>query len=381
MLQVTLPKTRLDTSTHDAGHIAELSVIIPTFNEFDNVAPLLEKLERALTGIHWEAVFVDDDSPDGTSALLRQHARTDPRVRVVQRIGRRGLSSAVVEGILSTSTPYIAVIDADMQHDERLLPKMFDILSHDEADLVVGSRYVAEGGVGDWTKSRQRISHAATLLSHLVMKAPLADPMSGFFMITREAFETAVRALSIQGYKILLDIVASASPALRVKELPYVFKSREHGESKLDTLVSLEFLTLLLDKLVGRWVPVKLVLFGFIGGLGVFLHMAVLGALLLLGHVSFLAAQTVATVAAMTGNFFLNNIFTYRDRRLRGVIPILRGLLSFYVICGIGAVANVGIANFAYTSHHSWWVSGLAGILVAVGWNYGASSLFTWRNR
>lgn len=363
------------------ARIADVAVIVPTFKEADNVVLLIEKLRQALDGIAWEVVFVDDDSPDGTIDVLAKVARTDARVRFLQRLGRRGLSSAVIEGILSTSAPYVAVIDADMQHDERLLSKMYAILSRNSVDLVVGSRYTADGGVGSWNKTRYRISRFATMLSRLVTKTELADPMSGFFMLRRSKFDEAVRHLSAQGYKILLDIVASSSSKLQVVELPYVFRQREHGESKLDTLVSLEFLTLVLDKLIGRWVPVRLFMFATVGALGVVVHMGTLGLLLRIGQLPFISAQAVATLTAMTANFFLNNIFTYRDKRIRGIGAMTRALLSFYAVCSVGALANVGVANTFFTSHYSWWLSALAGIIVGLGWNYSATALFTWRNR
>lgn len=358
---------------------AKLAIIVPTFNECDNIVPLLDKIEAALPGIAWEAVFVDDESKDGTPAVITERCRTDPRVRIIRRIGRRGLSSAVVEGILSTSTPYIAVIDADMQHDERILRTMLASLEAGEADLAVGTRYASDGGFGDWDARRKTISLVATKLSALVVKADLSDPMSGFFMIRREAFEAAVHRLSSQGYKILLDIVASSPEPLCIKEFPYIFRSRQHGESKLDALVSLEYLMLLLDKAVGSWIPPRFVLFMGIGGLGVFVHMAVLAIFLKAEGSAFVTAQSAAAVTAMTFNFFLNNALTYRDKRLKGFWPVLGGLLSFYLVCSVGAVANVGIANFMFRHAYSWYLSGVAGILVGAVWNYAASSIFTWR--
>lgn len=362
----------------------ELAIIVPTFNERGNVIPLLEKVEEALearTAVSWEVVFVDDDSSDGTAAAVIERSRTDSRVRILRRIGRRGLSSAVVEGILSTTSPYVAVIDADMQHDERLLAQMLEALRGGKYDLVVGTRYTGDGGVGDWDKHRQTISWVATKLSALVVRANLSDPMSGFFMIRREAFEASLHYLSLQGYKILLDIVASAPTPLRIKELPYVFRTRQHGESKLDALVSLEYLTLLLDKLFGRWLPAKFILFMTIGGVGVFVHMGVLTFLLKAVGTSFVVGQGAATVVAMTFNFFLNNMLTYRDKRLRGFWPVLGGLISFYLVCSIGAVSNVGIANALFSRDYSWWVSAVAGIVVGAVWNYAASSVFTWRKK
>ena len=357
----------------------ELVVVVPTFNERDNVAPLLGNLAHALAGIDWEVVFVDDDSTDGTVGTLEQACRGDRRVRAVRRLGRRGLASAVVEGIQSDFAPFVAVMDADLQHDERLLAPMLEALRRDEADLVVGSRYTADGAVGGMDVRRRRISKVATHLSRLVLRGrDLSDPMSGFFMLKRHAFDAAARRLSLEGYKILLDIVASSPASLRIKEMPYTFRMRVHGQSKLDSLVALDYLTLLLEKLVGRWVPVRFLLFTAVGSVGVFLHMAMLAALLGLG-ISFIAAQTAATAIAIAGNFLLNNVLTYRDRRLTGPGPLLLGLLSFYAVCSVGAIANVGIANFLFVQHYAWWVSGICGILVGAVWNYAASALFTWR--
>jgi dolichol-phosphate mannosyltransferase len=257
---------------------------------------------------------------------------------------------------------------------------MLEILRKDEADVVVGSRYLAEGGVGDWGKGRRAISRTATLLSRLVLRGrKLTDPMSGFFMLKRPVFDAAVRRLSQEGYKILLDIVASSPRTVRIKEVAYVFGTRQHGQSKLDSLVVLDYLTLLLDKLLGRWVPVRFLMFTAVGSVGVLLHMAVLAAALRSG-VAFLPAQTAATAVAIAGNFFLNNALTYRDKRLKGFGPVLLGLGSFYAVCSVGAVANVGIANFLFAEqHYAWWVSGIAGILVGAVWNYATSALFTWR--
>jgi dolichol-phosphate mannosyltransferase len=357
----------------------DLVVVVPTFNECDNIAPLLAKLAVALQGIHWEVVFVDDDSTDGTIAVLEQACRSDRRVRSVRRLGRRGLASAVVEGIQTSFAPFIAVMDADLQHDERLLAPMLAMLRNDEADIVVGSRYVAEGGVGDWDRRRRRISLVATQLSRLVLKGrALTDPMSGFFMLKRATFDAAVRRLSQEGYKVLLDIVASSPAAPRIKEVPYVFGLRRHGESKLDSLVILDYLTLLLDKLIGRWVPVRFLMFTAVGSVGVLLHMTVLAAAHGLG-LPFLSAQTAATAIAIAGNFFLNNALTYRDKRLKGLRPLLLGLVTFYAVCAIGAIANVGIANFLFVQDYAWWVSGICGVLVGAVWNYAASAIFTWR--
>jgi dolichol-phosphate mannosyltransferase len=366
--------------THRLVGPVELTVVLPTFNERDNVEPLVERLEAVLAGIEWEAIFVDDDSQDGTAEHVRAISRHKPYIRCLQRLGRRGLSTACIEGVLASSAPFIAVMDADLQHDETLLPRMLAALKGDALDIVIGSRYVDGGGLGDWDASRARISDLATRLSRLVVKADLRDPMSGFFMMRRPAFEAAVRDLSGQGFKILIDLFASSPRPLAFKELPYQFRLRQHGESKLDTLVAWEYLQLLLDKLIGHLVPVRFALFAMIGGLGLFVHLAVLGVVLKTLGVDFTLAQSVATVTAMSSNFFLNNWFTYRDRRLHGW-RLLRGLLSFYVVCSVGAFGNVGIAAYVFHADQSWWLAGIAGAIVGSVWNYATSAVFTWRDK
>jgi dolichol-phosphate mannosyltransferase len=355
----------------------ELAVIIPTLNERENVPLIVERLNRVLAGIAWEVIFVDDDSPDGTADAVRVLAQHQGNIRCVQRIGRRGLSSACIEGMLASAAPYLAVMDGDLQHDETLLPRMLDKIKAERLDVVVASRHVGDGGVGEWAKSRIRISDFATRLSRIVVKAELSDPMSGFFVIDRSAFTRAMRQLSGQGFKILLDLFASTPRPFAFAELPLQFRERLHGESKLDTLVAWEYLMLLLQKLIGPAVPVRFLLFSLIGGLGVGVHLTTLWTVL--HFADFPAAQAAATVVAMTGNFLLNNLFTYRDRRLKGW-RILSGLASFYAVCGIGAVANVGVAA-SIAGHHAWWLAGLSGAAVSVVWNYVMSSIFTWSAR
>jgi dolichol-phosphate mannosyltransferase len=356
---------------------AELAVVIPVLNERDNIAPLVERLTDALAGIRWEAIFVDDDSPDGTADTVRALARFQSNIRCVQRLGRRGLASACVEGILSSAAPYVAVMDGDLQHDETLLPQMLTRIKAEGLDVIVASRYTDAGSVGEWQRSRVVISDVAGRLSRLVVKADLTDPMSGFFMVERNAFAAAMRSLTGQGFKILLDLFASSPRPLVFAEVPLTFRQRLHGESKLDTLVAWEYLMLVLQKLVGPAVPVRFLLFSLIGALGVGTHLLTLWFGTHLLAIAFPVAQAIATLVAMTGNFLLNNLFTYRDRRLRGR-RLVTGLISFYAVCGAGGAANVGVASYVAGGHHSWWLAGLAGAAVSVVWNYAMSSIFTW---
>ena len=371
-LKSAAPQKRAVTAT------CEIAVIAPTLNERENVDELVKRLDAVLAGRAWETVFVDDDSTDGMPQALVEAAQGDPRVRVIRRIGRRGLSTAVVEGVLSTSAPIVAVMDADLQHDERVLPDMIARLEKGDCDIVVGSRYVEGGGVGDWSAQRQAFSRFATKLAQIVVKAELSDPMSGFFVVRRGAFEGAVRRLSGQGFKILLDVLASSPKPLRVAETPYTFRQRLHGESKLDSAVLYDYAALLLDKTVGRYVPTRFVMFAAVGGVGVLVHFAVLSAMFQAMGQGFALSQTTAAVVAMTFNFFVNNSLTYRDRRLRGW-RMAWGLLSFYLVCSVGVFANVGIANALFQESYAWWLSAVAGILVGAVWNYAASAVFTWK--
>lgn len=356
----------------------ELSIIVPTFNERDNVCALVGRLESCLAPICWEVIFVDDDSPDGTADLVRQIGRRDPRIRCLQRFGRHGLSSACIEGMLSSSAPYLAVIDGDLQHDETLLPRMLETLRSGDIDIVIGSRYVSGGGLGDWDHTRATISRFATRLSKLVLRADLTDPMSGFFMIRREAFHEVVRQLSGIGFKILVDIFASSPQPWRFKELPYQFRNRQAGESKLDNRAAWDYLLLLLDKMIGHVIPVRFVAFALAGGVGVAIHLLVLFLLLKGLHVGFVTSQSIATVVAMMSNFALNNMLTYRDMRLKGW-QWYRGLVSFVLVCSVGALANVSIASFLFEKGNFWLFSALVGIIVGAVWNYAVTGTYTWK--
>jgi len=355
---------------------AELTVVVPTFEERDNIAPLLARLATALEGIAWEVVFVDDDSPDGTAEAVRAVARADRRVRIVQRLGRRGLSGACIEGILSSAAPYVAVMDADLQHDPTLLPRMLARLAADELDLVIGSRYAAGGTTGSWSRRRRLISRLGSRTARWLLHLPdLTDPLSGFFMLRREAFESCARRLSQQGFKVLLDILASAPQPLRVVEMPYRFAPRTHGTSKLDAAVAWQFGWLIVEKLSGRLLPARFLMFSLVGASGVLVQLAALAALRL--ALPFAAAQAYAVLLAMTTNYLLNNALTYRDQRLRGR-EFWRGLATFYAICSLGAVANVGVGTLLYARGELWWFAGLASAVVGAAWNFGASRFYTW---
>jgi len=355
----------------------ELSVIVPTLNEAQNVPIMVARLAQALAGVKWEVIFVDDNSPDGTAAAARRIAQVDPRVRCLRRIARRGLAGACVEGMLASSASAVAVVDGDLQHDETQLPPMLESLRQG-ADLVVGTRFAAGGtAASGFSRLRHWGSHLAAATARRFLGVRLSDPMSGFFMMRRDVFDALASRLSTHGFKVLLDIVASSPQPLKIVELPFEFRARRHGQSKLDSLIVLEYLGLVLAKLSGDWVSIRFLLFALVGATGLFVHLWALQQALRFG-LPFDWAQTVAAYVAMTSNFLLNNQLTYRDRRLNGLAAV-KGLFTFYAVCSVGTIANVGVANWVYGSRPSWWLAGTAGALMGVVFNYAASSVLTWR--
>ena len=358
--------------------VLQVAVVVPTYNEADNILVLANKLHDALDGHYqWEMIVVDDDSRDGTADIVDVAAQAGNTIRCIRRIGRRGLSTAVIEGCLATYAPLIVVMDADLQHDERIEPQMLEHLSDLSCDLVVATRYADGGSTGEWNKTRKTGSSVATWLARLATPADISDPMSGFFGIRRDIFLKAAPQLSGAGFKILLDIAASSPCPLRIVEVPYTFRLRAAGESKLSATVVFDYIGMIVEKRSLGWVPARFVLFGCTGLAGVAVHMTTLYLLNRVGGLGFDLSQAAAVVVAMTFNFLVNNTLTYSDRRLRGTSTLL-GLIRFYLVCGTGALSNVGVADFVFTHGSGWFVSGLAGAFVASVFNFAMSSRYVW---
>ena len=355
-----------------------VTVIIPTFCERENIPLVLGRLDAVLGEFDWEVVFVDDDSDDGSAGVLLGLCREHPHVRAIRRIGRRGLASACIEGMASSSAELFAVMDADLQHDETVLPKMIEAFRREPGlDLAVGTRYSGCGGMGNWSKGRQLVSRVATQMEKLLLRTPLSDPMSGFFVLRRELFEETVHSMTGKGFKILLDLVLSSRRELRTEEFPYEFRTRCHGESKLDVVVGLEYLYLLVDKTLGRLVPVRFALYVLAGLSGLLLHILILGVLFRAGGLPFVNAQIAATLAAMISNFLINNAVTFRAQRLKGFTLAL-GLTAYMAICALGAIVNVQSADYLYGKGIPWWFAGAAGAMIGAVWNYAVSTQIVW---
>jgi dolichol-phosphate mannosyltransferase len=358
-----------------------LSVIVPTYREAANVPVLFERLKTALDGLPWEMVVVDDDSPDGTADVAYAIARQDPRLRCLRRVNRLGLAGAVIEGWLSSSADYVAVIDGDLQHDEKILPQMYAALVAGRGELAVGARVADASAPVGFSPARQKLSQLGAWFFRQLAGASLSDPMSGFFMVRRETVAQLAPRLSPDGFKILVDVVLSAGGRLKIVEVPYVFRPRQAGESKLSPLVGLDFLGLVAHHATGGLLPIRFVLFASIGAIGLVVHLLVLTGLVeALGLEGFALGQIIATIVAMGSNFLLNNEITYRGYRYRGV-GMIAGFLLFALLCSVGAIANVDIASWLLRDKNVWWLAGLAGALVSVVWNYAASATFVWRRR
>ncbi len=370
------------TRPHAGAHAnaPTLSVIIPTYNEGSNLVPLIASLDAALAGVSWEVIFADDNSPDGTHRLAKQLAASDPRVRCLRRVGRRGLAGACIDGVLSSSAHYVAVMDGDLQHDEAVLVRMLHTLEDDQADLIVGTRYSEGGSALGLAGHRSAISRTATALTQNLLGVSISDPMSGFFMVRRERFEEIAPELSHDGFKILLDLLTTAKCRLRVAEEPYAFRSRQHGESKFDMRAGLEFVALLAAKLTGDIIEPRFVPYALVGGFGLLIHLLALQTAFQVIGLSFGASQITATCCALIANFFFNNMLTYKDLRLRG-FAVVKGIIVFGAIGATGFVANIGVASWLYGQRPVWWIAGAAGALIGAVWNYAMSSRLVWRSR
>jgi len=359
----------------------ELAVIVPTFKERDNLELLCENLAITLSAVAWELIVVDDNSPDGTAELVWDLGRRYPNIRAIKRIGRRGLSSACTEGILATNAPYVAVMDADHQHDETILPTMLAKAKAGD-DIVIGSRFAGNGSAEEGLSStRLWGSNMATRLSALITGQNISDPMSGFFLVRRDLFLKVAPKLSADGFKILLDLIVTANREHArpvIGEVPYVFRARHAGESKMSPLIVIQFLGLWLSKLSGGVLPTSFLLFSMVGASGVFIHLTTLWLFTSVVPESFIVAQIIATLTAMTWNFFLNNVLTYSDKRLHGA-KLWLGLLGFYAVCSIGGIANVSVSQAIYSMREATFVAGLAGAVMSSVFNYAVTRILMWK--
>jgi dolichol-phosphate mannosyltransferase len=349
----------------------ELSIAVPVVRAGD-VTGIVEKLRGALGDASWEVVFVDDNAGGETVSALRAISAADPHARSIRRVGRNGLTQTCLVAMLASGARYVAMLEQpEAGFDAQRFAAMLEALRRDKADLVVATRRHAGGGA-----LRRAIRAGLSAITRRVLSTEMSDPASGVFMMRRDALETLTPSLSALGHQMLLDLIATARGRLRILEI--AGDGDAPGARKSEFKLSLELLALLLVKLSGDAVSIRFVLFCLVGLSGVGAHLALLYSALL--ALPFTAAQAVATVGAMVWNFTLNNAVTYGDQRLTGW-SYLTGLVRFMIICGIGAVSNVGVASFIYAHDNTWWIAGLGGAVMGAVWNYAVSSVFVWRPR
>jgi dolichol-phosphate mannosyltransferase len=357
--------------------IPTLSVVVPTYEESANIPILFERVKAALEGLPWEMIVVDDDSPDGTSNVAFALAAKDPRLRCLRRVNRSGLAGAVIEGWMASSADFVAVIDGDLQHDESILRLMHQALAKGAGNLAIGTR-IRKASSGSLSPARQRLSNMGAWFFRRIGGKAVADPMSGFFMIRREIVSRLAPRLSPDGFKILVDVILSAGRGLNIVEVPYDFRKRHAGESKLTPLVAIDFLGLVVHHATAGVLPIRFVLFAMVGAVGLVVHIAALSAVVEWFEMSFDSGQLIATTLAMASNFILNNEITYRAYRYRGP-ALVAGFVAFALGCSVGAIANIDVASWLYKDNQTWWVAGLSGALLSVVWNYAVSTNLIWR--
>jgi dolichol-phosphate mannosyltransferase len=354
-----------------------LSVIIPTYNERDNIIPLVERIHQALSGHEYRLLFVDDDSHDGTAELARSLSSKYP-VSVIVRQDKKGLASAVVDGLKHTGGETVAVMDADLQHPPEVMPAMLEAMNNG-ADIAIGSRYITGGGCQGWGLIRRIISRTAIFLAHLLLPSTrnVKDPMSGFFMFRRQSVADA--DLKPFGYKILLEILVLGN-LYHAVEVPYIFRTRSHGESKLSSRQQIEYLRHIYSLMRRTGETWRIIKFCLVGISGIFVNEGLLWILAQLAGLPLVIASPISIECSIISNFTLNNFFTFHDRRSLALKSTLYRLLKFNLVSLGGLAINLGVLLFfTHVIGVYYLVANLFGIVVAFIWNYILSTWWTWR--
>jgi dolichol-phosphate mannosyltransferase len=352
-------------------------VVLPTYNEVENLPKIVPLIEETLKGIRHEIIVADDNSPDGTYARAMELAESNPHLKAICRTHNKGLSASVMDGFAIAQGDLLVVMDADLQHDAAVLPKFLAEYANG-ASLVIGSRKSEGGSVQGWSALRRFVSWGATFLAKILLPGLPSDPMSGFFGIRAALYRKIAPSLNPRGFKILLEIIANA-PGEPIAEVGYVFKTRQFGESKLSGAIMWSYLVALYDLRFGRFFPVRYIKYSLVGLAGWFINQLALFFLKtrlgLANEIALLPSIEIALIF----NFFINNAFTFRDHRLRGVWPILKGLATYQVICVLGAYINYAVALHLVTFVGvNIYAANTAGILLASLWNYYINAQIIW---
>ncbi len=384
------------SSSTTAGPL--LTVVTPTYNEAENLPILVTELHRALQGIDHEIVVADDDSPDGTWRVAEDLAEDDPTIRVMRRFHDKGLSAAVLDGMSIARAPYLAVIDADLQHDPDALPAMLDEV-RSGADVCVGSRSTEGGGFGDWSASRRFVSWVATVIARILLRVPVSDPMSGFFVISEEAYARTAPSINPRGFKVLLEFIGR-NKDLTVTEVGYTFRNRTHGETKLNGSVIRSYLLGVAELRLGRQVDPVFLLYVLVGIVGLGVNSVVFAAAEALGVPRITTGLNdaldpiegsfvISVLVSILVLFVLNNEFTFWEERYRGW-KLVPAFVVFFVMSLIGTLVHVAVFKFLQSIGFLLSVLGadwsrvtqnLIGASVALVVNWYLNSTYLWRRR
>ena len=361
-----------------------LSIVLPTFNEGGSIRQVIESLLRLKTEHPLEILVVDDDSRDGTPDLVRALARQDPRIRIIQRVGRSGLASAIKEGLIAALYPIAVVMDSDGQHEPTSVGEAVQLLDQrGSLDLVAGSRFLDNSEIRGLSDRRTDGSTLANRLARWSLPRSyqhLSDCMSGFIVLRLNRCLPMVRQVDVNGFKFFYELLAISRGRLQVGEIPLSFQPRLHGSSKLDLAILWDFVVSLIHTATLRLLPRRAISFGLVGASGVVVQLLSTALLMGLFNLAFQQALPVAVITAASSNYLVNNALTFRDRRQSGR-QLIKGLLKFLLVASLPALANVGLATSFYTliQAHALWAQ-LAGIVVVYVWNYAASSRFVWNS-
>jgi len=356
----------------------DLSVILPTYNEKENIILILDKIRKVLKDVSYQIIVVDDNSPDGTWEIAQHYAKKHSNIQVIRRLNMKGLSSAILEGFGSSNSKWMVVMDADLQHDEKILVDFVKAFE-DGFEIVVGSRKTAGGSIGEWNFLRRVISWVATRMAFFIIKNNVSDPMSGFFGIQKEIFENSIDKINPRGFKLLLELLAH-NPHVKTHEIGFTFNKRQYGKSKLSTNVIFDYLAALYDLSLGKYLPLRFIKYSIIGFIGLLVYQATIWIGLNLLQVSKYYSLALGIEAAILSNYFFNNFWTFKDYRHRS-IHIISGLFSYHLISIAGVIINYSssvllIDRFAVNIY----VASIIGAVLSTLWNYRMNFQITWKN-
>ena len=370
----------------DGEAIVDLSLVLPTYNEATNIVPMLEQLIPVLDNVahlQYEIIVVDDDSSDRTWEKALGVAERFPQVRVIRRQGERGLSTAVIRGWQVARGRFLGVMDADLQHPPEVAANVAREMMRG-ADLAIASRHVEGGGVSDWSLVRRVISRGAQMIGYMLLPeviGRITDPMSGFFMIRRTALQG--RKLSPLGYKILIEVLGRGQVGW-ISEVPYTFRERVEGASKLTNQIYLQYFQHLLRLRLFLLHESKFVRFCVVGCSGVIIDMSLLFVLSdpkMLGW-GLTRSKLLAAEAALLNNFFWNDLWTFGSvsRHQNTMGQRVKRFLKFNAICSLGIFFNIVILNIEFNWFHmNRYLANLIAIGLVTLWNYKSNKEFSWR--